>query len=156
MNVDLSKGTITNVLVIGISTLYGFVLLFYSSGMSIFSSFGGYFLGVLIGFVLMPHLRIRESRKYLSETKSVINSVAKLLGGSRRANNLARPAYDLFLREIPHGDRIIERVHDLGQQARFMFALSRTFAILLVMAVIAAAIKIPLIVIQSPTADLFI
>jgi len=130
MNIDLTKGTLANVLLIGIGTLFGIAVCFIPDGLSLFSGFTGYFLSVLLGFILIPHLRIRESAVYYKETSQIITLVGSLITDQTKiAEKLARPAYDLFLREIPNGDRIITRIHDLGQQIRFMYALSRLFAI---------------------------
>ena len=95
--------------------------------------------------LLLPFLKIRESKAYIKQTKSVIDNVEKILFESSEnkslSNKVARPAYDLFLRETEYGDRIIERVHDLGQQSRFMYAAARLFQIYAALSIGAIILK---------------
>ncbi len=145
MNIDLTKGTLANVLLIGSGILLAVGVLLFPPILNIFTHFGGYFLSVFLGFILLPFLKIRESKAYIKQTNSVINNVGSIIAQACESDDIgkkiARPAYDLFLREIPNGDRIISRIHDLGQQSRFMYAAARLFQMFALLPLVAAIIK---------------
>lgn len=141
MNINLSKGTIANVLIFGIGTVFFFRLIFLGDGFAAVSEPVTYFVGVLFAFYALPWMRIRESKSYLLETKQVIANVESILGVTQNDKRLGRPAYDYFLRAIPNGSGVLERVHDLGTQARLLFAISRLWCVVAAMLPVALAMR---------------
>lgn len=128
MNIDLTSGTLFNVVILGVGVYLTLVFCFWRSGLSTLSHPVGYFAAVLLGFVLMPHVYIIDAPVYKSRTEAVVTEFGHLLTTDPSiAERIARPAYDLFLREIPNAELVIERVHALGEQKRLFYSLSRLF-----------------------------
>jgi len=150
MNIDLTSSNIANILIIGVGITYLFLLLFFPENLIIFSRFDGYILSLLLGFTLQPVMRLTKNKFYINETTSVICCAKMMLMkyhiNEEKSALLARPVYDLFLRESSSSEYLTKRIHDLDLQSRFIYSLSRLFLIASIMLIIAIVLKFVLIV----------
>gem|GEM_PF-6147418 len=131
MNIDLTKGSIANILIIGLGLSYLFVLICVPDYLNIFLNFNGYLLSLLLGLIVLPFIRLTKVKFYKEETESVISAVELIINKTIQnieiSSKISRPIYDLFLRIDERSDALIKRIHDLDQQSRFIYSLSRLF-----------------------------
>lgn len=141
MNLDVKR--LTNILIIGVGITSFIIFLFFPNYLFILSDFKGYLISLFVGLCIFPLIRLTKYEFYYKGNQSVIDCVESILIKNNieegKANQLARPAYDLLLRESPNASNLTTRIHDLDFQARFIYSLHWlffSFSILLIIAFI--------------------
>jgi hypothetical protein len=151
---NLDSKNLTNILIIGIGITSFIIFLFFPDYLFLLSDFKGYLISLFVGFCIFPFMRLTKYELYYKGNQSVIGCVESILDknniGKEKAEKLARPVYDLFLREAPNAANLTKRIHDLDLQARFLYSLHWLFFSFSIFLIIALILKYSFFIFNIP------